>query len=198
MVPDGKAAITGIILSGGKSLRMGENKAFIPIAGVPIIRRIHSVFVGLFQEILIITNETDLYRSFEAEIRTDLIPGAGALGGLYTGLTFARFQYAFVVACDMPYLNPWVIRYMIRCKEEGYDIVVPRTRGGLEPLHALYSKDCLKPVEQCLHEGKTRILDFFHRVRVRTIEPEEILPIDPHLKSFININTPTDLAQHRS
>ena len=105
-------ALTGIILSGGKSTRMGENKALIPIDGVPIIERIHRLFQELFEEVIIVSNEKHLYKRLSARIVADLLPDKGALGGLYTGLFFSSFHHAFCVACDMPFLNGKLIEYL--------------------------------------------------------------------------------------
>ncbi len=101
--PDTK--ITGIILSGGKSIRMGKNKAFIQIEGIPIIQRIYDVFNELFQEVIIVTNQKDLYSDFDSKLYSDLIPNKGALGGLYTGIFFSSFRYSFCVSCDMPFIK---------------------------------------------------------------------------------------------
>ncbi len=186
--------ITGIILSGGKSVRMGKDKAFIKVEGIPIIQRIIDLFWKLFEETIIITNQRDQYLHLKATIYEDLLPNSGALGGLYTGLFYSFFHYSFVVACDMPYLKAEMIRYLID-RIEGYDAVVPKTEDGLEPLHAVYSKECIDPIHKVLLEKKTRIMDFYPFVRVHVVETSEILPIDPGMESFININTPDELSR---
>lgn len=191
-----REAMTGIILSGGKSLRMGQDKAFIKVEGIPIIEKITALFHKLFKETIIVTNHSEVYLYLKATLHEDLIPNAGALGGLYTGLFYSTFPYAFVVACDMPYLRAEVIHHLIE-KIKGYDVVVPRTEDGLEPLHAVYSKKCVEPLRSVLAEKKTRIVDLYPLVRVRIIEAEEILPVDPGMESFININTPEELIRFR-
>ena len=191
-----RKAMTGIILSGGKSLRMGKDKAFIKVKGIPIIERITALFQKLFKETIIVTNHREVYLYLKVTLHEDLIPNAGALGGLYTGLFYSTFPYSFVVACDMPYLRTEVIHHLIE-KIKGYDVVVPRTEDGLEPLHALYSKRCVEPIRSVLAEKKTRIIDLYPLVRVRVIEAEEILPVDPGMESFININTPEELIRFR-
>lgn len=190
--------MSGIILSGGKNLRMGQNKAFLEIEGVSIIQRIFDLFRNLFCEIIIVTNESEWerYLRFDAKIYTDLLPGAGALGGLYTGLFYSSFFHSFVAACDMPFLRRSVIDYLIQ-KKEGYDVILPRTQDGLEPLHAVYSKNCVPPIRRLLEERKTRIIDVFPFVRVNVVGSCELLSLDPGMESFINLNTPDDLTRYR-
>jgi molybdopterin-guanine dinucleotide biosynthesis protein A len=188
--PDTK--ITGIILSGGKSIRMGENKAFIQIEGVSIIQRIYDLFNELFQEVIIVTNQKDLFSDFHSKIYSDLIPNKGALGGLYTGLFFSSFRYSFCVACDMPFLKKSLIQYLIEnIKDE--DVIIPRTIDGLQPLHAIYSKDCLDPIRRMIDEGKEKIIDLYHLVKVKIVEEKDFLSLDPGRDSFINVNTPEEL-----
>ncbi len=183
---------TGLILSGGKSTRMGQNKAFIEIEGIPIIHRIHALFRELFEEIIIVTNEKDLFRDLDARIVGDLLPGAGALGGLYTGLFYSSFRYSFCVACDMPFLKRPLIEYL-HTKTLGYDVVVPKTRDGLEPLHAYYSRNCMEPARETLANGSYRIFDFYPLVRVNMVGEGEIHALDPEGESFLNVNTPEEL-----
>lgn len=183
---------TGIILSGGKSARMGKNKAFLQVGGIPIIQRIYSLFEELFEEVLIITNERDLFANLNAKTYNDLIPDCGALGGLYTGLFYSLFPYSFCVACDMPFLRPSLIEFLLS-KTEDYDAVVPRTHDGLQPLHAVYSKSCLTPIKELIDHGGLKIIDFYEKARVRVIDEIEFQSIDPNLDSFLNVNTPEEL-----
>ena len=187
-----KNDLSGIILSGGKSIRMGRNKAFIEIDGKPIIHRIQSLFEKVFNETIIVTNQKELFLSFNSKIYTDLIPQRGVLGGLYTGLFFSSFPYSFCVACDMPLLKEGLINYLIK-KIEDYDVIVPRTKDGLQPLHAIYSKHCLGPIKNIMDEGKYKIIDIYPMVNVRVIEENEFIFLDPLRESFINVNTPEEL-----
>lgn len=187
-----KNVMTGIILSGGKSLRMGENKAFILIEGVPIIQRIFQLFHCLFQEVLIITNQKEVYQHINAKVYNDLQPNLGVLGGVYTGLYYATFPYAFVAACDMPYLKAPVIKYLID-HINGFDVVVPKTPDGLQPLHAVYSKNCLEPIKRVLDQSQTKVIDFYPYVQINIIEAMELQSLDPTLESFVNLNTPEEL-----
>jgi len=184
--------VTGIILSGGKSTRMGEDKAFIELEGVPIVRRIYTLFKELFQEVIIVTNQQELFKNFDSKIYSDLIPNQGALGGLYTGLFFSTFQYSFCVACDMPFIKKALVQYIIN-HIEGEDVIVPRTEDGLQPLHAIYSKNCLDPIKIIMEQGKYKIIDFYNRVNVKIVEEKDFTVLDPLRESFINVNTPDEL-----
>ena len=183
---------TGIILSGGKSKRMGENKAFLKIEGIPIILRIYHLFQELFNETIIVTDQKDLYRDLDVKIYNDLIPNKGALGGLYTGLFFSSSFYSFIVACDMPFLNESVIHYLINHLDD-HDVIIPQTKDGLQPLHAFYSKRCLEPIKHLLNQGRVKILDFFPLIKMKIINEIDFISLDPLKKSFINVNTPEEL-----
>jgi molybdopterin-guanine dinucleotide biosynthesis protein A len=189
---ESKNNITGIILSGGKSIRMGENKAFIKIEGAPIINRIYALFKELFQEIIIVTDQKELFANFNSNIYSDLIPNKGVLGGLYTGIFFSNFHYSFCVACDMPFIKKSLVQYLIKnIKDE--DVIVPRTKDGLQPLHAIYSKNCLDPIKRIIEQGKYKIIDFYNLVNLKIVEENDFVSLDPHRESFINMNTPEEL-----
>jgi len=191
-MPESKAKMTAIILAGGNSIRMGENKAFIQIDGAPIIARIHSLLKELFEEVIIVTNQKDLFKNFDSSIYTDLLPDKGALGGLYTGIFFSSFEYSFCVACDMPFIKRSLVQFLIKqTKDE--DALVPRTRDGLQPLHAIYSKKCLDSIRRVIDRGKYKIIDFYDLVRVKIVEESDFLHLDPLRESFINVNTPEEL-----
>jgi len=185
---------TGIILAGGKNLRMGQNKAFLEVQGERIIDRIKKIFAGLFEEVLLVTNSPSDYLDLNLRTVTDLYREKGALGGVFTGLFHASFPHAFVVACDMPFIKPALISHLVGMSQ-GYDIVIPRTEDGLQPLHAVYSRKCLPFMEDLLRSGNLKILDFFHRVKKREVPTGEIIPFDPQLISFWNLNTPEDLSR---
>jgi molybdopterin-guanine dinucleotide biosynthesis protein A len=187
-----KNKISGIILSGGKSLRMGENKAFIEVEGIPIINRIYSLFKDLFQEVIIVTNQRELFSNFESKIYSDLIPDKGVLGGLYTGIFFSPFFYSFCVACDMPFIKTGVVQYLIKNIGED-DVIVPRTKDGFQPLHAIYSKNCLEPIKKIIENGSYKIIDLYSMVKVKIIKEDDFIHLDPLRESFININTPEEL-----
>ena len=188
------AKTTGIILAGGKNLRMGQNKAFIEVGGKRIIDRIRSIFSDLFAEVLLVTNSPLDYLDLNLRTVTDLCPDKGALGGVYTGLFHASHPYSFIAACDMPFLNRALISHLVALSP-GFDIVIPKTEDGWQPLHAVYSRNCLPFMEDLLFEGNLKIIDFYYRVKKREVPTREILPFDPQFLSFLNLNTPEDLAR---
>jgi molybdenum cofactor guanylyltransferase len=172
---------------------MGKNKALIEIGGIPIIERIHAIFKKFFQEIFIITDQGELFAGLGAKIHNDLVPNLGALGGLYTGVSLASFPYSFCVACDMPFLREPLIDFLLN-RINGYEAVVPRTKDGLQPLHAIYSKACIGPMRRIMAQKMTKIIDFYPLVNLRIVEEDEFRVLDPGNESFINVNTPEDLA----
>jgi len=173
---------------------MGKNKAFIEINGQRIIDRTRNLFVELFNEVLLVTNSPLEYLDLNLRTVSDLYPDKGALGGIFSGLFHATNSHAFVAACDMPFLNKALITHSLTLAP-GFDIVIPKTEDGLQPLHAVYSQKCLPFMEELLQKENLKIIDFFHRVKKREIPTEEILPLDPKLLSFWNVNTPEDLSK---
>jgi molybdopterin-guanine dinucleotide biosynthesis protein A len=171
---------------------MGTNKAFIEIEGIPIIQRIQTLFERLFDEIIIVTDQKELFSNLHAKVYSDLIPNRGALVGLYTGLFFSSLDFSFCVACDMPFLKENVIQYLIKCIGNS-DVIVPKTVDGLHPLHAIYSKNCLEPIRKFIDLNENRIIDFYPMVKVKIIDEKEFLSLDPMGESFINVNTPEEL-----
>ncbi len=172
---------------------MGKNKAFLEINGERIIDRTKNLFVDLFDEVFLVTNSPLEYFDLNLRTLSDLLPG-GALAGIYTGLFHASHSHAFVAACDMPFLNRALITHLAALVP-GYDLVIPKTSDGWEPLHAIYSQKCLPFMEDLLRRNDLRIVDFFHKVKKREVTAEEILPFDPRFVSFLNMNTPEDLAR---
>lgn len=186
--------MTGIILSGGESRRMAADKAFLRIGGEHIIERILRVFNELFDEIIIVTNTPELYVSYDAILVGDVIEKKGPMSGLYSGLLNSKNNYNFVVACDMPFLNRSLISFMMGLMD-GADIVIPRIKGLVEPLHAIYSKSCLYLIESYLKDGYRGLRELLGGCKVRYVEEDELLPKDPEMRSLININTPGDLKK---
>lgn len=186
--------ISSIVLAGGESSRLGRDKAFLEVKGQFLIESIIERLRQLSQEVIIVANETDRYEEFEATLVSDVYPGKGALGGIYSGVMRASNSYSLVVACDMPFLNPSLLRYM-QTLAVSYDVVIPRIGHLREALHAIYAKDCLPFMEEQLQQGDLRIIHFFPHVRVRYVEQEELEVFDPQHLSFFNINTQGDLER---
>lgn len=186
------AAASSVVLAGGKSRRMGTDKAFLEVGGATIVQRVLAALETLSDDTIIVTNSPEEYAGLPARLVGDFYPNKGALGGIHAGLLAARYDYIVAVACDMPFLNPRLLRHLADLVEN-YDVVVPDLGGGhLETTHAVYSKGCLEPIERLILEDRLRIVELFPFVRVRYVGLEEVQEIDPRLLSFVNVNTPAD------
>ena len=188
MVPDDKYSdITGVILAGGRSSRMGRDKATLKVDGVPLFRRVLGVLQELFSRVLIAGDRKDLCEA-GIESYADPYPGS-ALGGIYTGLFYSKTPYIFVAPCDMPYPDPSLIR-LITSHRKGFDVVIPKTPAGFEPCFALYGRSCMEPSRHTLERGLYRINALFSCLRVFYLEVEDLIP--QWQRSLKNINTPED------
>ena len=178
---------------------MGSDKAVVEFHGQPLIKHVINRVAHLADEILVTTNTPRSYEFLGLPLIKDRIPGRGALGGLYTALSAANHGIVAVFACDMPFLNPELLKYELdQIDNQGVDIVIPRTDTGNEPFHAVYRREaCLNPVESALQAGNWRVDSWFSEVKLLTIPPNKLREYDPHLMSFFNINTPGDLAHAR-
>ena len=186
--------VSGVILAGGKSRRYGQNKALVNINGIPLIKRVLGVMENLFSSTVVITNTPDTYSFLNLPMFEDRIKGLGPLGGIFTGLNVISEKAGFFVACDMPFLNPDLIRYLATARL-GFDVVVPTFSGKFEALHALYTQNCLPEIEQMIHAGVYQTIQLYQSVAVRYVEENEIRRFDPELKSFSNINKPEELRK---
>jgi molybdopterin-guanine dinucleotide biosynthesis protein A len=185
--------ITGIILAGGKSLRYGRNKALVEVDGMRLIERVINVMKPLFESLMIITNTPREYDYLQLPMHKDIIKGLGPLGGVYTGLETIPSESGFFVACDMPFLQGDLIRHMVEIKGD-FDAVVPKVDWKIEPLHAIYTKNCLPAIEKLIDAQGYQIIEIFGNIRVRYVKEEEIRSFDSKLKSFFNVNSPGELT----
>ena len=185
------AGVTGIILAGGKSSRMGSNKALLPYRGGRFIESIYRQLSGLFDEVIVVTNTPEQYEFLGCRMVPDIYRDMGALAGLHAGLTNCRTPHIFAVACDMPYLNDSLIRTLVARRHLG-DVIIPESDDGLEPLHAVYCRSCISAMETSLEAGRRRLISFFPEIRVTIIPYDTVRFVDPDLDSFRNINTPRD------
>ena len=183
--------LSGVILSGGKSRRMGRDKSQLTLDGETLVARAVRVLGALSDDLVVVTNTQEAYADLNARVTGDQILGGGALSGIHAGLLAARYDAAAVVACDMPFLNLALLRHMALLSP-GYDAVVPRWQGEVEPLHAIYSRNCVAAIEPVLLRGGGRIYDLYAHLAVRYLEPEEVIRFDPEGISFFNINSPED------
>jgi molybdopterin-guanine dinucleotide biosynthesis protein A len=181
--------MTGIVLAGGESRRMGRDKAFLKLEGVPLIEHVLRTLRGVFPRTIIVTNNPSAYVAYDAVIVTDAVKKQCPLAGIYSGLLSSTDEYNFVAACDMPFLNPGLITYMTGLVN-GYDIVVPVIAGkNVEPLHAIYSKRLLPVIKKQLHGDERKIQAIFKEARVKYVTETEIDRYDPERRSFRNLNT---------
>ena len=186
--------MTSIGLAGGKSLRLGRNKALEEISGRSLIERVMERLSLLGNDIIVVTSSNVQLPDLGVKIVTDSYPGKGNLVGIYSGLKEVLSHHALVVGCDMPLLNVALLRHLTELST-GFDVVIPRVGDELEPLHAVYSKNCLAPIEATLGEDKLKVSDFFPSVKVRYVESVEIDRFDPRHLSFFNINSEADLER---
>lgn len=179
---------TGVILAGGRSTRMGRDKATLEIAGQTLFTRTLTMLGSIFSQVLIAGDRPDLATA-EVPCVPDIYPGS-ALGGLHGALSAATTPWVFVVPCDLAHPDPTLVRFLL-AQRDGYDLVVPRTPAGLEPVFALYHQSCLPAMEAMLVRGDLRIYDFYRQVNTRYVDASE-LPVGWQ-RGLINLNYPEDL-----
>lgn len=190
-----KLSCSGIILSGGLNSRMGgKNKAFLSLGGQTILDRLCRIFQSLFNDVLLVTRDPLSYLSWDLMIATDLFEVRSALTGIHAGLFHTSGSHAFIAACDTPFLKPGLIQVLLDELEPKWDVIIPVTAQGNQPLCAIYSKRCIMPIERQLTKGDPKISNFFPDVRVKEIPEAQLRSADPDLVSFFNINTPEDFA----
>jgi molybdopterin-guanine dinucleotide biosynthesis protein A len=183
-----------VILAGGKSWRMGRDKSQLKLGGETLVARAVRTLSALSDDVIVVANTPEPRGNLAARLTGDVIAGGGALSGIHAGLAAARHEFALVVACDMPFLNLALLRHMASLAP-GHDVVVPHWQGESEPLHAIYSRQCIVIIEPILRHGGGRIVEFYAAIRVRYLEPEEIARFDPEGLSFFNVNSPEDWAR---
>lgn len=192
--------ISFIVLAGGKSIRLGRDKVNETIGDKSLLQLVISNISYFNCEIIMVTARREPVpaniSNFRVRITGDIYPEKGSLGGIYSGMAASTSFFNFVVACDMPFLNRGLMQYMIEIAT-GFDLVLPRFGKIVEPLHAIYSRNCLGHMENLLKQGELQILKFFPYVRTRYIENDEVDRYDPDHLSFFNINTEEDLRRAR-
>ncbi len=192
--------INCIILAGGKSIRLGRDKLVEKIGTTSLLEQVVSTVRPLSKKILIVTANERTFTEYadrpDILVVTDIIPGQGSLGGIYTGLVNSDLRHNLVLAADMPFLSVPLLRYMIEVSD-GFDFILPRIGTLYEPLHAVYSKECIGPIKTLFENQKKMIIELFNYVRVRYVDREEVDRYDPNHLSFFNINTATDLNKAR-
>jgi molybdenum cofactor guanylyltransferase len=198
--------LSAAVLAGGQSRRMGTDKALLPLrpGDPPLAQVVLDRVRAVAAEVMIVAAERPAYARFGVPVVPDRYPGTGTLGGIATALAAASHDYCLVVACDMPFLNPALLRWLAGLPRD-YDALVPRLpgesrQGGafvFQTLHAIYARSCLPAIERRLGAGHLRVVGFFEDVRVRAVEEREVRALDPDLRSFFNANTPEAAAEAR-
>jgi molybdenum cofactor guanylyltransferase len=196
---------SAIVLGGGLSRRLGQDKRRLRLwgdGGPTLLERTVQVVARLCPDVVVVLNDPADWPALPARLVPDVYADGGALGGIYAGLVAAAHDYALAVACDMPLLNEGLIGAML-ARPRDYGVLVPRALNpgaarnklDIEPLHAIYAKTCLGPMRDTLESGRRQIAAFFPQVRVAFVEPDEIRHFDPAGRSFLNVNTPDQLAE---
>jgi len=180
-----------IVLAGGKSKRFGPDKAFYLFQNKPLIQAVVEVAENITNNIIIITNSPEKMDFITYPKYTDLIPGSGSLGGLYTGLHYSDFDLNIVLPCDMPFISQECIQFLIK-NTDGNEITVPFHKNKFEPLCAVYSKKCLPFIKDQIETGDYQIFQFYDKVKTKQLDFSSKLPFY-HEKLFSNINTKSDL-----
>lgn len=180
------------ILAGGRSRRMGRNKALLSYRGRPLVRHVYDTLEPLFEEIFLVTNTPGVFGFLPCPAIPDRIPGKGPISGVDAALRHSRNPHVLIVGCDAPFLSPRLLM-LLAAKAKDADLVIPRGPAGPEPLCAVYGKGCLPTIEASLCAGDFQLVALIRRLRTLEVPPEEVAAADPGFRSFLNINTPEDL-----
>ncbi len=186
--------LTIAILAGGKSERIGGDKALLPLAGKPLIEHLLGRISGIGDELLICTNQPEQLAYLGIRTVPDLLPSYGSIIGLHSALSAAKNMHVLVLGCDMPFVNTQLLTYLADLAPKA-DVIVPFVKGEYEPLHAVYSRNCIEAIEVSLRLKQNRISGLYDKVSVHTVGETEISSFDPSGISFFNINTRKDLSR---
>lgn len=186
--------LTIAIQAGGASSRMGKDKGLMIFNGLPLVQRLVERTAALADHCMIITNQPTDYRLFPTPKVADVLPGRGALGGLYTALSAANTDFVAVIACDMPFASAALLAYQYHLiQQEDADAVIPRVNGKYEPFHAVYRREpCLTYIKKAIDADQWKAISWIDQVRVREVSTEEVRTFDSHGITFTNVNTPTE------
>lgn len=189
-------AVTVAVLAGGASRRMGAEKSLAELEGKPLIQHVLACVQQLNMPVLLVTDKPEQYSQFQVEMVSDILPGKGSLGGIYSALVTSTTPFSLCVACDMPFLNVELLTYLLSLRI-GFDAVVPMINNQPQGLHAIYHKRAAAPIRDLMNRNELRIRGVFDHLRVRLVGESAIRTIDPELRSFTNLNTPEELARLR-
>ena len=189
-------AVTVAVLAGGASRRMGADKSLAELAGKPLIQHVLACVQQLNMPVVLVTDKPEQFSQFQIEMVSDILPGNGSLGGIYSALMSSTTPFTLCVACDMPYLNITLLTYLLSLRI-GFDAVVPMINNQPQGLHAIYHRRAAAPIRDLMNRNELRISGVFDHLRVRLVGEAAIHAIDPELRSFTNLNTPEELARLR-
>ena len=185
---------TGVILAGGENSRLpGKKKTFHRVGHDMILTRIHTLFSKVFTEVIVVVNDPKDFAGWDMMVVTDIIQSRCALAGLHAGLFYASNPWVYVTACDVPFINEKVIRYIVEQREPGTEVIIPCTEDGMETLAAAYSRECIPLIENNLRKNIFMIKKFFRKKKVKEITVADLKKLDPDMQFMFNVNTPEDL-----
>ena len=189
--------ITIVLQAGGKSTRMGKDKALLPFLGIPLIKRLRDRFSDMGDELLVITNDFSGYQDLAVPLYKDIIPDRGALGGLYTALSISKNPLVGLIAADLPFASPALLTHLIKILlTSGAEAAIPSTERGLEPLHAVYRRDTSLPlVKKAIDQDLWRMNSWFDQAEILILTPEETRKVTSSKYTFLNLNTPEDFQK---
>ncbi|WP_078596177.1 molybdenum cofactor guanylyltransferase [Evansella clarkii] len=183
-----------IVLSGGKSSRMGRNKALLPIEGKAMIQRIFDSLGEEFSDRILVTNRPEEYAPLlpdDVKIVSDVYPGSGPLSGIHAGLLASAAEYNVVAACDMPFVSRHVAELLVK-KSQGFDAVVPRFNRMRQPLFAVYHKSVAGEIEGILEGNDFRVNNLWKKLNTLWLEEDDLSTIPEIERAFLNINNPEE------
>lgn len=189
--------VTVAILAGGQSSRMGSDKGFVELRGKPLVSHVIERVSRLSLPIIIISNQPARYGVLGLPVFGDVLPNRSSLSGLYSAIFHSSSDYTLCVACDMPFLHPALLAYIISLCE-GYDAVVPVVDGHPQGLHALYRKSCLQAIFRQIEKKQLKIRELHTQVKTRWVAEADLRGHERRLDSFVSINTPEDVRAAES
>jgi molybdenum cofactor guanylyltransferase len=182
-----------IILSGGKSRRMGTNKALLPISEKPSVERIKDELEKSFQDIILVTNHLEAYQFLNIKMVSDRYPGKGPLAGIHAGLIASSNEINLVAACDMPFVSAGLGAILVENLKE-YDAVIPVIEGKQHPLFAVYRRTIIEKIENCLEHDNLRMIHLLENLNVLYLTEQNLQPYSEQnlAQIFFNMNHPEE------
>jgi molybdopterin-guanine dinucleotide biosynthesis protein A len=196
MVNSYTMSFTCAILAGGKSRRMGRDKATMPVGGRVLIARVYDEVKDVFEEVFIMSNRHKSIAGVDAPILKDIVPIQSPIVGIVSALLYSRNPYVFVLACDLPFISRQSIEFILS-EAQGQDLIIPRTKGGYEPLYALYNKSCIPALFRLIERNRLKVTDVFSYLTMKVLPGEHPCFMNEGRSVFMNVNAVEDLAKLR-